>query len=104
MSRNEYQSTPYGNGMHQQERDESTATTQGTSMDLNGTFQQNLDAQPNFNDMKSVDLNGTYHQQPDDPSSNNGSSEAKLHAAGSIDSFAFSKDDLERVQVFWILQ
>ncbi|KAL1338205.1 sister chromatid cohesion protein SCC2 [Arachis hypogaea] len=97
LSRNENQSTPNGNGMYQQETDKSTIITQGTSMDLNGTFQQNLDARPDLNDMRSVDLNGTFYQQPDDTLSNNGSSEPKPHAVGS-DYFAFSKDDLERVQ------
>ncbi|MED6181067.1 hypothetical protein PIB30_015983 [Stylosanthes scabra] len=97
LSRNENQSTPNGNGMYQEETDKSTVITPGTSVDLNGTFQQNLDAHPDFNDMRSVDLNGTFYQQPDDTSPNNGKSEAKLHAVGS-DYFAFSKDELERVQ------
>ncbi|XP_061369299.1 sister chromatid cohesion protein SCC2 isoform X2 [Gastrolobium bilobum] len=99
LLRSEGHSTPQGNGMYQQGPDEHTLTTHVMSMDLNGTFQQNLDAQLNINDMRSVDLNGTYHQQPDHPLSNNGSSEAKPHATSLPDSFAFSKEDLEKIQV-----
>ncbi|XP_027357770.1 sister chromatid cohesion protein SCC2 [Abrus precatorius] len=96
--RSEGHCAPYSNGMCQQGLDEPTHTTQVMSMDLNGTFRQNLDAQPNLSDMGSLDLNGTNHQQPEYPLSYNGSSEAKLHAAGFTNSLSFSNDDLEKVQ------
>ncbi|KAK7271858.1 hypothetical protein RJT34_28101 [Clitoria ternatea] len=90
--------TPYGNGMCQKGPDDPTHTPV-LSMGMNGTIQQNIDAQPNSYDMTSMDLNGTNLQLPDYPSSYNGSSEAKLHAASFTNSFCLSKDDLEKVQV-----
>lgn len=88
--------------MCQQGPDE-LVTTQVMTVDLNGTFQQNVDAQPNFNDMRSLDLNGSNHQLPDYPLSYKESPEARPHVAGFTDPFSFSKDDLEKVQVFWNL-
>lgn len=104
LLRSEGHSTPHGNGMWQRGPDDPMLTTQVTSMDLNGSFQQNLNAQPNQNDMTSVDLNGTNHQLPDYPLSHNGSSEVKPQAAGFSGSSTFSKDDMEKFQVFWNLQ
>jgi cohesin loading factor subunit SCC2 len=101
LLRSEVDGTSHGNGMYPQAPNEPIHTNQVQSVDLNGTFQQNVDVQPFLNDMTSVDLNGTNHQLPDYPLSHNGRSKVKLHAAGFADSFTFSKDDLEKVQVFW---
>lgn len=99
LLQSEGQGTPHGNGMYQRATDETIHSTQGQSMDLNGPFQQNVDVQPYVDDMTSVDLNGTNHQLPDYPLSHNGRLKVKPHAAGFADSFTFSKDDLEKVQV-----
>jgi len=84
--------------MYQQAPEESTFATQVMSVDLNGSIQQNVDAHLNYSDLRSLDLNGSNHQHFD--YSYKGSPEAKPHAAGYTD-FSFSKDDLEKVQVFW---
>jgi len=84
--------------MHQQAPEESTVTTQVMSVDLNGSIQQNIDAHLNSNDLRSLDLNGSNHQQLD--YSYMGSPDTKPHSTGYTD-FYFSKDDLEKVQVFW---
>lgn len=101
LLRSEGDVAPHGNGMYQQAPNEPIHSTQVMSKDLNGTFQQNVDVQPHLDDTTSVDLNGTNHQLPDYPLSHNGRSKVKTHAAGFADTFTFSKDDLEKVQVLW---